>query len=248
MTLPRPDWRARITISRLLLVLIVNLGTLRVAGLFFGGIIGAARGGREDLDETLLLAITLAVILFQTIILLASLRALILRPYGISWSDLGLVPSSRFWIRRAAFLAMGLLPAVIAINTVLPRLLDIAFENPQVQALAPAGFSWPALIAMTVMGGILAPIAEEIAFRGLFFGWLRQYMGFGPAALVSASVFAVLHGVLLLIPALIVVGLALAWIAERSGSILPAIVTHAAFNTFMIATLYAALAAAGHSS
>ncbi len=245
--LPRPDWRTRVTATELLLFLIVNLGTLRVAGLFFGSVIGAARGGREDHDETLVLAVTLALIFLQTLVLLATLRALILRRHGMSWADLGLVRCSRFWFRRALFLALGLLPAVALINAALPRLFQVPFENPQVLALAPTGFSWPALIGMIVMGGILAPIAEEIAFRGLFFGWLRQRLGFGAAAIVSASFFAVLHGVVLLIPALMAVGLALAWIAERSGSIWPAIVTHGVFNSFMIVTLYAALAAAGQT-
>lgn len=239
------DWRRRVTAGDLLLFLIVNLGALRLMALFIGGIVGAARGGRAEHDDTLMLVITLAVILFQSLILLVSLHKLILRRHGLTWADLGLVSCPRAWIRRALFVAMGLLPAVAIINVAIPRLLDIPFDNPQVDALAPAGFSWPALLGMMAMGGILAPFAEEIAFRGLFYGWLRQRMGFGAAAMVSASVFAVLHGVAVLIPALMLVGLALAWIAERSGSIWPAIVAHGAFNSFMIATLYAALSQAG---
>ncbi len=242
--LSSPDWRAQVTASELLLFLIVNLGTLRLAGVFFGGVFDAARGGREDHDETLVLAFTLIVILFQSLVLLATLRALILRRYGISWADLGLVSSSRFWHRRAVFLALGLVPVVALINAALPRLLDIPFENPQIVALAPAGFSWPGLIGMTIMGGFVAPLAEEIAFRGLFFGWLRQRMGFPTAAIVSASFFASLHGVMLLIPALTVMGVVLAWIYERGGSLWPAVVCHGVFNTLMIFALYAALASA----
>ncbi len=241
------DWRSRVTAGDLLLFLIVNLGALRLMALFFGGIAGAARGGRAEHGETQMLVITLAVIFFQSLILLICVHRLILRRHGLSWADLGLVSCPRAWIRRAVFVALGLMPAVAIINAAIPRLLDIPFDNPQVAALAPAGFSWPALLGMIVMGGILTPFAEEIAFRGLLYGWLRRRLGFGAAAIVSASVFAVLHGVAVLIPALTLVGLALAWIAERSGSIWPAIVTHAAFNTFMILTLYAALSQAGQS-
>jgi len=241
----QPNWRQQVTVSRLLLVLIVNLGTMRLAALFFGSVYSAASGGREDHGETLLLIITLAAVLFQTLVLFVSLRTMILRRYGLSWADLGLVPYARTWTRRAVILALGLLPVVALINTVFPKLLGIPFENPQILALAPAGFSWPAMLAMIAMGGILAPIAEEIAFRGLLFGWLRQRMGFGTAAFVSASIFAVLHGVPLLIPALTAVGLAFAWITERSGSVWPAILTHGVFNTFMIASLYAVLSMTG---
>ena len=237
-----PAWVAQVTAGDLLLFLIVNLGALRLAGLFVGSILGAARGGREGDGEAMALAIPLSLILLQTLILLASLRGLILRKYGLSWADLGLRPCPRVWYWRAFLLALVMLPVVGAFNAAIPRIFDVPFENPQITALAPRGFNWPALIGMTVMGGIVAPFAEELAFRGLLFGWLRGRMGFVAAAGLNALCFAVMHGVVLLIPALVAVGLALAWIAERSGSLWPAIVTHGVFNSAMIFALYAALA------
>ncbi|RMD61098.1 MAG: CPBP family intramembrane metalloprotease, partial [Alphaproteobacteria bacterium] len=76
------------------------------------------------------------------------------------------------------------------------------------------------------------------------YGWLRSRVrsGFG-AAVLSGIGFAVLHGLPVLIPALSVIGLALAIVYERSGSLWPAIITHGVFNAFMVAALYTALAA-----
>lgn len=239
-----PVARAPITLSDLLLLLIVNIGTLRFAGVLVGSMLGLARAGRDAGDNgTAVVVVTLVMILFQALVILASLRILILRKYGLTWADLGLRPVSRAWYRRAVLLGIGMIPVVAMINAAVPKIFDLPFENPQIVALAPAGFSWFALIGMTIMGGIVAPIAEEIAFRGLFFPWLRGRMGFPAAAGVSAVCFAVLHGVLLLIPALLVVGLALAWIRERCGSVWPAAVAHGTFNLLMIWSLYLALAA-----
>ena len=106
-------------------------------------------------------------------------------------------------------------------------------------SLRPADFR---ASSVSVMAGIVAPFAEELAFRGVLFPWLRARLGLPAAAVLSALCFAFLHGVILLVPALTVIGIALALIYERSGSLWPAIVTHGVFNALMIAALYAALA------
>ena len=234
--------RAPITPADLLLLLIVNLGIMRIAGLLIGGMLGFAQGGREGAgNETAVLISTLLLILFQALVMLGSLRALILQKYGLTWADLGFRPAPRIWYRRAVMVGVAMIPAVLMINAAVPKLIQEPFENPQIMALAPAGFSWFALIGMTLMGGIVAPIAEEAAFRGLVYAWLRGRMAFPAAALLSAVCFACLHGVVVLIPALTAVGFVLAWVKERCDSILPAIVTHGTFNIVMILSLYLAL-------
>ena len=49
----------------------------------------------------------------------------------------------------------------------------------------------PALLFL--VGGLIAPIAEEVYFRGLLYGYLRRW-GFWTALLVSTLVFTLLHG------------------------------------------------------
>jgi membrane protease YdiL (CAAX protease family) len=141
-------------------------------------------------------------------------------------------------------LAILLLPVVAVINGVLiPQVSEEDFHNPQLYAVAPSGFSWPAFLSMLVMAGIVAPFAEELAFRGLLFPWLRKRLGVTAAALLSGLIFAILHGVPVLIPALAAIGVALALLYQRCGSLWPVIVAHGAFNAFMVIMLYAALAA-----
>jgi membrane protease YdiL (CAAX protease family) len=84
-----------------------------------------------------------------------------------------------------------------------------------------------ALFAMVAVG--LAPFAEELFFRGLVFGGLLP-LGALPAALGSALLFAAWHmDIAALIP-VTSVGLVLAWLFWRSGSLWDSIVFHLAFN------------------
>mgnify|MGYP000480613986 CR=1 FL=1 len=60
--------------------------------------------------------------------------------------------------------------------------------------LMPIGLprEMPARVALYVVGGGLGPVAEEIFFRGILYGYLRRW-GMVPAMLVSTAVFAMMH-------------------------------------------------------
>jgi uncharacterized protein len=82
---------------------------------------------------------------------------------------------------------------------------------------------------------ILAPVAEELLFRGLLFTALVRRRGLHVAAIVSSLVFAVVHVDVavsqpLALVGLTIVGMALAYAYQRSGSLLVPIAGHAAFN------------------
>ena len=236
---PRPP--LPVSADDLLLILIVTLGSVRLLVWLLVGLSPVPGSGLEP-GNALLAAMT--VLLFQTAVILAMLRAVVIRKYGLSWADLGLRPAGRHWYRRAVIIAVLLLPTVALVNSVLiPMLAEEPFRNPQLYAIAPAGFSWSALLTMLVMAGVVSPFAEELVFRGLLFPWLRTRLGVPAAVLLSALCFATLHGAAILIPALTVVGAAFAVIYQRCGSLWPAIVAHSVFNGIMIVVLYALLAA-----
>jgi membrane protease YdiL (CAAX protease family) len=75
---------------------------------------------------------------------------------------------------------------------------------------------------------IAAPISEEICFRGMLFGGLRERLPRIGAALISAAVFGALHATtgVSAVPPLIFFGFVLALIYERTGSIVPGIMLH----------------------
>ncbi len=221
----------------LLLILIVVLASARLlAGVLVAVLPRLGIGGT--------LSMVVILLLLQTAIILGMLWAVVIRKYRLAWSDLGLRPAAPAWYRWALGVAVLLLPVVALINGVLiPEVSGQPVQNPQVYAIAPVGFSWPALITMVALAGVVAPFGEELAFRGLLFPWLRDRLGLAAATLLSALCFALLHGVLVLVPALTAVGVALALLYQRCGSLWPVIVAHGAFNSIMIVMLYTLLAA-----
>ncbi len=82
---------------------------------------------------------------------------------------------------------------------------------------------------------IVAPIAEELFFRGVAFNaWLREH-GYRRALFGSALLFALIHGSLLALLPIFLLGIGLALVYERSRSLLAAIVMHATVNAISVA-------------
>jgi membrane protease YdiL (CAAX protease family) len=90
---------------------------------------------------------------------------------------------------------------------------------------------WLAVLALV----IVAPIAEEVFFRGVVFNaWMREG-GRRAAYIGSAVLFGVIHLNLVAFLPIVVLGLILAWVYERSRNIVAPIVTHAVFNGINVA-------------
>lgn len=89
---------------------------------------------------------------------------------------------------------------------------------------------------------VFAPIFEELAFRGLLFAMLRRRFEFLPAAMISASFFALAHGYSLIgFFSVFWSGFLWAWIYERTGSLIPGMVSHAMNNLLVCLTVMALL-------
>jgi membrane protease YdiL (CAAX protease family) len=86
---------------------------------------------------------------------------------------------------------------------------------------------------------IAASIAEEICFRSMLYGGLRTALGPIPSALLSAGLWGLLHATtgLSAVPVLIGLGVALALLFEKTGSIVPGIILHAINNSLALAVL-----------
>lgn len=92
-----------------------------------------------------------------------------------------------------------------------------------------------ATVLAILLAVVLAPITEEIVFRGVLFRALADKLGMWPAAILSSAVFAVIHFEVLFsqplaLVGLFTVGLLLAIAYHRTGSLLVPIVGHAVFN------------------
>jgi membrane protease YdiL (CAAX protease family) len=135
----------------------------------------------------------------------------------------------------AAVVLSVLLGAISGRDATTPEQIDA-------QSLSAGAKVFTVLVAVVV-----APIAEELVFRGIIFRSLRDHRGFWIGAVVSSLLFGLVHFVpapwqdtVLLQCTMVFTGLALAAIYEWRGNVLSCIVTHMSFNTIGIILILAA--------
>lgn len=169
------------------------------------------------------------------VVILAGAWFLVVRRYSTGWTALGLrLPARMAWLPLMATMA-GLVATFIAAMIGLIWALG-ALGLPAV--LAPIS-STPApsdpLFIATVLGSVaLTPVAEEILFRGVLYQSLRKRGGVAFGVAVSALLFAAMHLRPAAAPELFVLGVLLAIAFERTRSLYPSILLHAAYNAMVI--------------
>ena len=94
--------------------------------------------------------------------------------------------------------------------------------------------STAALVAVALLVCVVAPVAEEVFFRGYFFTALRNWRGVWPAAIITGLVFGAIHAgsapVWYLVP-LAVFGFGLCLLYWKTGSLYPCIALHTINNS-----------------
>lgn len=127
----------------------------------------------------------------------------------------------------------GFVVLVLALGGLFQWLGDV--DPPEQQALQDAAVGGvDALLAIT-LAVLIAPVLEELIFRGALHGALRARIGFWPAALLSSGVFALIHIEIVtsspvFLVQLFLLGVVFAWLYERTGNLAAPVVAHLAFN------------------
>ena len=141
----------------------------------------------------------------------------------------------------AASLLILLLPLFMLVTTVAYQFLDGHSEPQELvkiyQHAAKAGKSdiiWQVMLAAVV----IAPITEELLFRGYFYAVLKRVTGPVPAAFGISLLFGAIHNNALGFPGLTLLALALTLAYEWSGSILVPIFMHACFNATSLLAMW----------
>ncbi len=129
--------------------------------------------------------------------------------------------------RYAVFGALGTLALSVAVSSVGPQPEGMK----QVIELAQdPGKLLPSLFAFA----LLAPVVEELIFRGLLYGWIEGRWGSRVALVVSSLAFAAAHyepaHILLVLP----LGFLFGWLRRRTNSLAPSLVSHIVNNGFAV--------------
>ena len=90
-----------------------------------------------------------------------------------------------------------------------------------------------------IVGVVIAPLVEEIFFRGFLFQGFRERYGWVMAVLISSAIFAAAHlDPVAFIPTFIL-GAVLAYVYHRSNSVWPGVILHCLVNSFGLCAAYA---------
>ncbi len=188
----------------------------------------------------------LALFAIHPFAMLGAIYALMIRSGRYAWRDLGAVPASLPWSRIGILAGIGMVPLIYLVVQVAHQVVGgDAPQGAQIFHPKPGGLLfWLNFLTLFLYIGILIPIAEELFFRGVVFGWLRSRFNFWPANIASALAFGMIHLQSVEISlGLMAAGLVLGWLYERSGSVVTSILAHQAFNTAgVIMLLFTALA------
>jgi membrane protease YdiL (CAAX protease family) len=188
-----------------------------------------ASGGRPPKDALYLWGTAISAALVYALVL--ALVLLIARG-GPPRRELFALRRPRSWA-IAGGLALAVFIGILIVGAALDPFLNAGEE----QGLTPSGWNSAragafAANAVVVVG--IAPVIEELTYRGLGFSLLRPYGEV--AAIVGVGVaFGLAHGLVEGLAILSLFGMGLAFLRSRTDSIYPPILLHAAFNGFALA-------------
>ena len=137
-------------------------------------------------------------------------------------------------LKAACVGLIAALPLVYFIHSLCLVLLGAHAEaQPLIQFLAQNPSSEDRLLLIgTAL--VIAPVAEELIFRGYIFGVLCRYVGKWWALLVSAMVFAAIHAHIPSIAGLFALAITLTLVYEGTGSLWAPILMHSLFNAITV--------------
>lgn len=165
---------------------------------------------------------------FELLLPFASLASGVLVALVVAWAGhYGRVGFARASARHygEALLAAGL-GVLLAFGWV--ELVRTAFDHDEdmLQQLTTRLGIPLALFVVAVTPAVL----EEVMFRGVLQGRLTALLGTRVGLVATAAAFALCHGAPAVLPIHMGLGLYLGWLRERSGSLLPGMLMHFAYN------------------
>lgn len=133
------------------------------------------------------------------------------------------------WVILLPAIALTI-PALVAVVTWLVSMAVNAFPlSPEQQEMFSEMGSGS--VGAIVIACVLAPVLEEMLFRGIILRSFLQQYGRWTAILFSAAIFGVAHMNLYQFLVGLVLGSFLGWLYQRSRSLLPCIILHMAYNS-----------------
>ena len=140
---------------------------------------------------------------------------------------------SRLGLRRFQPSAFKWMAAAVGAYLLFAFAYSLLIVEPKQEDIAESFGTVPLQILLIV---IAAPVSEEICFRGMLYGGLRERLPRIGAALLGGLIFGGLHALtgVTAVPPLIVFGFVLSLLYEKTGSVVPGIILHMLNNSIAL--------------
>jgi membrane protease YdiL (CAAX protease family) len=166
--------------------------------------------------------------LIQFLVLLAFMLVI---AWGLPKREAFALRRPRSWPR-----ALGIGIGVAVVIVVVSAALEPVLHPDKEQGLSPTRWEpahAAAFAANFAVVALLAPVVEELTFRGLGFTLLERFGR--PAAIVLVGLaFGLAHGLVEALPLLFLFGAGLAYLRSRTGSVYPGMLLHVLYNGIVL--------------
>lgn len=172
---------------------------------------------------------------FTATILCVYLNAVVFRK--ASWADLGVrrVRTGDLW--NYGVKGGLLLIVMVALMGYVLKYFQPELQMQEIEQIMRTATRLPDIIALVIAGAVLAPVSEELFYRGMIYPVFRKYLGPAWGAVLAGLIFGLAHWDLWRALPLAVGGAVLCYMYEKSGSILVPMVAHGLWNGAMFAII-----------
>ncbi|MGI6686454.1 MAG: CPBP family intramembrane glutamic endopeptidase [Bacillota bacterium] len=177
--------------------------------------------------------------LIQTLLMVSAAWYFVVVRHGHSFRDLGFLKRGFFQaLPQGVKWGIGLFFMVIILG-MLQAIIYPSEPEPQDFAKILLMVDSPGELFLAVtMGVVLAPLGEEIYFRGFFYPAICQRYGAVWGIMITALFFSALHFDLYRLLPIAAGGIGLTYLYEKTGNLWTNIIAHGVWNAIMIALIF----------
>ena len=154
-----------------------------------------------------------------------------IRKYRCRWEALGF---RKFNIKKGLLLALIITCISIGISIGYEALLQEFGWGTSSDIYLPFNANGIGIAFFAIIAAVVAPLAEETFFRGFAFQVIKKRYGCGWGIFLSALLFSLAHLSPSGLVPIFILGLMLAWLYNKTQSIWPCIIVHAAYNSIAL--------------
>jgi membrane protease YdiL (CAAX protease family) len=190
------------------------------------------------IGELFLVSIINAALFFILIGLIIKLR------YRLSWSDIGLRAGRREkWLLFSITQGFLLFVIISIIGIIVSNLFKFKVQPQEVAEMLSIASTGRERVLALLIGAVIAPLSEELYFRGFLFPAVKKMTGTVPAVILTSAFFGFLHFDVIRFLPITLAGIWLNVIYIKTESLYASMIVHSVWNAIMICLLFLAQSA-----